>query len=231
VLTRVSFLILYSKIIPHCSAPAAVILASLSVLIFARGCHNARRRRYTNQRLRAAALRRDASGPFPGAQGGDSDGEENGEDSDVEHGIGDHLQQQQSGSPLPTTRPPKLPAIVLHPDLSTVDLAIKEEEYNYSNNNNTEGQMNRQGTVLSTLNTSIPASPASAAAVLLFNGRRGGFRRSNTGQHRRQQRARTSAPRPALVTVEIDGSPPKDEEEEDETSSSSENAEETPAPS
>lgn len=202
----------------------------MSILVTVRVCIAARRRRYNIQRLRAAAaFQRGASTSFPGAGGGDSDEGEDGEENDVEYGTGirsptrelaAHMQQQQqSGSRTLPTQPPKLPAVVLHPDLSTVGFAIKEE----NNTIKTEGQVNQQDSSSSTPPT-IPGSPAAAprrpppaAAIFLFNGRGGGFRRSNTGQLRRQQR--TSAPPPALVTVELDGSRPEEDDDDSETSS------------
>jgi hypothetical protein len=240
------FSFLFPNIITSCSTPAAVILASLSVLVIGRAYIAARRRHYNNQRLRAAAaLQRGTSISFPGAQ--DSD-EEDGGDNDLEHGTGiprgptrGLAAHQQSGSPA---LPPKLPAIVLHPDLSTVEFAIKEEHSNNDTTTAAEGQVNQQGARPSTT-TPIPASsatasrrtPAPAAAMFLFDGRGGGFRRSNTGQLRRQQRGRRSALPPALVTIEIDGSCPEEEEEKDDEREGEdhdddeiclENAEETP---
>jgi hypothetical protein len=175
------------------------------------------------ERLRALGATAQNPATYPGGRGGGFDDEE----SDLERGSsinylnnrpfgGMQLQQggrnasdldrQQPGStppaPLP---PPKLPAIVLHPDLSTVEFAVKEE----NNNDN----ISEAGP------STPPASPRTPPAIFSYNGR-GGLRRNS--EYRRQQRVRRTAPPPALVTVELDGSAPEHEE----TVAAAENAEE-----
>lgn len=201
----------------------------MSALVTTRFCISARRRRYNIDRLHAAAI---ASRRNSNLDGG---GEEE-EEIDLEHGnpyaaywqqgVGGsarELDQQQAG-PIASTSPrPKLPAIVLHPDLSTVEFAIKEE-----NNIHTQGQLNQQGA-----GSSSVAAPRTPPAIFSYNGYRE-FRRNN-GYARRQQAMRRSAPPPALVTVDVDGTAAEETSisenvaEEEVEEEEQENIDETPA--
>ncbi len=173
----------YRGIIIAVMSATAVLLAALSVLVTLRLIVIARRRRLNNERMRQEAPFSEEDGiGRPVSSGGE--GEDRG---------ATNASQPSSRITRQQRAPKPLPAIVLQPDLSTVELAIREENSNQTSSS------------AAAASTTTPSPPA--VFHYPYQNSRGGF-------NRRQQRVRQTALPPELVTVEVDGSAPPEQEEE-----------------